>query len=160
MLDEEPFEFFSSLFEVLKDDILQVVESAKDRGDSSTRRKLKAKAIKRQFEGSEKSSSSSEMGSSSVERIIQELDLKAFKRHKTKTGSRKRLRWTKEEDRLLAEMYLRHKDHKLHFVTISTYFEGRSNTDCSNRLKSISRTHKLHGHTNEQIAQFILKRMK
>ena len=155
-LDEEPFEFFSSLSSNLTDEIFEVIQSSKKHRDSISRKKLKAKAIKRKLDGSEESSSSA-VNSSSAERIIQELEEKAFKRGKTKAGSRKRLRWTDEEDRMLAEMYLKHQDHKLPFVTVSSYFEDRSNTDCCSRFKSISRTHKLHGYSHEQIAHFILK---
>ncbi len=101
-------------------------------------------------------SSSEDMNSSSAERVVAELEQRAFKRGRTKTGSRKRLRWTPEEDKLLAEMYLKHKDQKLPFVAISAYFQDRSNTDCKNRLKAVARSNKLKNYSNEQVSNFIL----
>jgi hypothetical protein len=102
-------------------------------------------------------SDDSDIDSSSAERIVQELEERALKRGRTKSGARKRLRWTPEEDMLLAEMYIKHKDHRMPFVVISSYFEDRSNNDCRDRLKAIARSNNLRNYSYMQIAEFALK---
>ncbi len=155
--DTEPFIFFSFLFDAIKDEIEEYILDTSKSNTKIASGKLKSKAyaiLKRTFDSDD---SSLDIDSSSAERIVQHLEQRAFKRGRTKSGARKRLRWTPEEDKLLAEMYLKHKDEKLPFVTISAYFEDRSNNDCKDRLRAIARTNKLKNYSNEQISEFILK---
>jgi hypothetical protein len=154
--DTEPFTFFSSLFAAIKNDIQEYTldsSNANVKGVIS-RKKSKALAATKHFLESE--DSSLDIDSSSAERIVAELEQRAFKRGRTKTGARKRLRWTLEEDKLLAELYLKYKDQKLPFVTISSYFEDRSNNDCNDRFRAVARTNKLKKHSYKQISEFLL----
>lgn len=155
--DSLPFAFYSSLIDAIKDNVKEyVLDSSKvDYSYLVTgRSKAKARAATRHFHESE---SSSDVDSSSAERIVAELEQRAFKRGRTESGSRKRLRWTLEEDKLLAQMYLKHKDQKLPFVAISSYFEDRSNNDCRDRFQSVARSNKLRNYSDEQVSEFILK---
>jgi hypothetical protein len=49
---------------------------------------------------------------------VNELEQRAFKRGRTKSGARRRLKWTPDEDKLLAEMYLKHEGQRMSFVII------------------------------------------
>jgi hypothetical protein len=153
--DSEPFGFFSSLFDTIKSDIKDYITDASRANSRIAASRLKSKAravLKRNIE-----SDDSDIDSSSAERIVQELEERALKRGRTKSGARKRLRWTPEEDMLLAEMYIKHKDHRMPFVVISSYFEDRSNNDCRDRLKAIARSNNLRNYSYMQIAEFALK---
>ena len=155
--DNLPFAFYSSLMDAIKDNVKEyVLDSSKvDYSYLVTgRSKAKARAATKHFHESE---SSSDVDSSSAERIVAELEQRAFNRGRTESGSCKRLRWTLEEDKLLAQMYLKHKDQKLPFVAISSYFEDRSNNDCRDRFRSVARSNKLRNYSDEQVSEFILK---
>jgi hypothetical protein len=154
--DTEPFAFYSSLMETIKSDVEEyaLLSSKANPTLISSKKKAKARAAMKRFHDSD--SNSSDIDSSSAERIVAELEQKALKRGKTRSGARKRLRWTVEEDKLLARMYLKYKNRKLPFVAISAYFEDRSNTDCKDRFKAVARSNKLENYSSEQISNFIL----
>ena len=154
--DTKPFASYSCLMDIIKSDVKEyaLLSSKGNPALLSSKKKAKAHAAMKRFHNSD--NSESDMDSLSAERIVGELEERAFKRGKTKGGARKRLRWTPEEDKLLARMYLKHKDQKLPFVAISAYFEHRSNTDCKNRFKAVARSNKLENYSNEQISNFIL----
>jgi hypothetical protein len=100
--DTEPFAFYSSLFAAIKNDIQEYTLDGSNANIKSiiSRKKSKAHAATKRFLESE--DSSLDIDSSSAERIVVELEQRAFKRGRTKSGVRKRLRWTPEEDKLLA----------------------------------------------------------
>ncbi len=156
--DTEPFAFFSSLFYAIKDDTEKyIIDTSKsNKAIASSKLKSKAQAVLKRNLDSD--ASSLDMDSSSTERIVKELEEKAFKIGRTKSGARKRLKWSLEEDKLLAEMYLKYEGQRMLFVTISSYFEDRSNSDCKNRFKAIARTSNLKNHSYKQISEFILNR--
>jgi hypothetical protein len=154
--DVEPFAFYSVLMNTIKDDIK--VFALNDSNAHSNlviaRKKTKAQSAMKWFHASD--CSSDEIDSSSAERIVAELEQRAFKRGRTKSGARKRLRWTLEEDTLLANMYLKHMDHIMPFVAVSAYFENRSNDDCKDRFRAVARSNKLQKFSYEQISKYIL----
>jgi uncharacterized protein YbcV (DUF1398 family) len=156
--DTEPFVFFSFLFDTIKDDIEEYVLYTSKSNIRIVSVKLKSKARAVLNRNIDSDGSSLDIDSSSAERIVQDLEQRAFKRGRTKSGARKHLRWTPEEDKLLAEMYLKHKGQRMLFVTISAYFEDRSNDDCSHRFKAIARTNSLKKYSYKQISEFILKK--
>jgi hypothetical protein len=154
--DALPFAFYSSLMKSVKDNVKEyALNSDGSAAQILGKKKAKALASMKHFHESD-SSSSGDIDSSSAERIVAELDQKAFKRGRTGSGARKRLRWTPEEDMLLARMYLKYMDQNLPFVSVSAYFEDRSNNDCNNRLKAISRSNKLENYSHKQICNFVL----
>jgi hypothetical protein len=158
--DAEPFAFFSTLFDAIKDDIEEYITdtSKSNKAVRSGKLKSKAHAVLRRSMDSE--DSDLDLDSSSAERIVNELEQRAFKRGRTKSGARRRLKWTPDEDKLLAEMYLKHEGQRTSFVIISTYFEDRSNNDCKDRLKAVARSNNLRNYSYQQISQFILKNLK
>jgi hypothetical protein len=158
--DTVPFAFYSSLMESVKDEVKEyALNSEGSAAVISGKKKAKALAAMKRFHESD-SSSSGEIDSSSAERIVAELEQKAFKRGRTESGARKRLKWTPEEDLLLAGMYLKYMDQNLPFVSISAHFEDRSNNDCKDRLKAISRSNKLENYSHKQTCNFILNQKK
>jgi hypothetical protein len=157
--DTVPFAFYSSLMESVKDEVkVYALNSEGSAAHILGKKKAKALAAMKRFHESD--SSSGDIDSSSAERIVAELEQKAFKRGRTGSGARKRLKWTPEEDMLLARMYLKYMDQNLPFVSISAHFEDRSNNDCNNRLKAISRSNKLENYSHKQICNFILNHKK
>jgi len=154
--DTTPFAFFSSLFCAIKDDVADYITDSSRSNRAIASGKLKSKAQAAVKRNMDSDASSFDMDSSSAERIVKELEVRALKRGRTKSGARKRLRWTPQEDKLLAEMYLKYEGQKMLFVTISSYFEHRSNEDCLLRFKSVARSNGFKKYSYKQIAKFIL----
>jgi hypothetical protein len=155
--DEKPFAFYSTLMNAIKDDVKEFAlnDSNVHSNLVTAKKKTKAQSAMKCFQLSD--CSSDEIDSASAERIVAELEQRAFKRGRTKSGARKRLRWTSEEDALLARMYLKHKDNIMPFVAVSAYFKNRSNDDCKDRFRAIARSNKLEKFSYEQISNYILK---
>ena len=158
--DAEPFAFFSTLFDAIKDDIEEYITDTSKSNKAVASGKLKSKAHAVLRRSMDSDDSDMVLDSSSAERIVNELEQRAFKRGRTKSGARRRLKWTPGEDKLLAEMYLKHEGQRMPFVIISTYFEDRSNNDCKDRLKAVARSNDLRNYSYKQISQFILKNLK
>jgi hypothetical protein len=154
--DHVPFAFFTSLMNAIRTDVQNYALDSSHSNNKlvAAKKKVKALSVLKRFHESD--CSSDEIDSSSAERVVEELEQRAFKRGKTRSGARKRLRWTPEEDKLLAEMYLKHKDNKLPFVAVSAYFEHRSNYDCKDRFRSVARSNMLVSFSYEQISDFLL----
>lgn len=158
--DEHPFDAF-------RDTSLKIVESVAEYCKEIVNEEDLSKAAAKRFVQKTKRArdnedeESSTIDSDEAFRIASDLLSSPFQRGFNEQGTRKRIPWTREEDRILCEEYLKVKDQMHPMLKVSTMLQRRSNDDCTNRFRVLKKQLDLDPNaTKEDIANARLASLK